>query len=143
MSGLYDHDFYAWAAEQAELLRAGRLSEADVANIAEEIESLGRREKRELTECLAALLVHLLQWRCQPDRRDRSLAVSVREQRRQAGRLLRDNPSLRPQLSDIVGDAYGDAILAAERETGLPESAFPSVCPWTAGQALDDAFMPE
>ena len=59
---LYDQDFYAWTSEQAGLLRAGRLSEADVEHIAEEIESMGKREKRELVNCLTVLLIHLLKW---------------------------------------------------------------------------------
>jgi hypothetical protein len=60
---LYDDDFYAWANEQAALLRAGRLSEADLEHIAEEIESMGRTEKRELISHLTVLLGHLLKWR--------------------------------------------------------------------------------
>jgi hypothetical protein len=46
-------DFHAWAEQQAGLLRAGRLSEADIAHIAEEIESMGRSQKRELVNRLA------------------------------------------------------------------------------------------
>ena len=61
-NSLYDQDFYAWANEQAALLRAGRLSEADIENIAEEIESMGRSEKRELVSRLNVLLLHLLKW---------------------------------------------------------------------------------
>jgi hypothetical protein len=44
-TSLYDRDFYAWANEQATLLRAGKLNEADIENIAEEIESMGRSER--------------------------------------------------------------------------------------------------
>ena len=72
MSDLYDRDFYAWANEQAGLLREGRLSSADVANIAEEIETLGRNEKRELRSRLSVLFLLLLKWRHQPARRSRS-----------------------------------------------------------------------
>ncbi len=61
-STLYDRDFYAWANEQAGLLRAGRLTDVDIAHIAEEIESLGKSEKRELVGRLAVLLLHLLKW---------------------------------------------------------------------------------
>jgi Domain of unknown function DUF29 len=70
---LYDHDFYAWANEQAGLLRAGRLSEADIEHIAEEIESMGRTEKRELISRLTVLLLHLLKWRYQPRQARREL----------------------------------------------------------------------
>lgn len=134
----YEADFYGWANEQAALLRAGRLSDADIANIAAEIESMGRGEKRELTNRLAVLLVHLLKWRFQPDRRGKSWRSTIREQRRQVGRVLADNPSLRPQIDSILADAYGDAVLIAERETDLPEDSFPAGCPWTFDQAMQD-----
>ena len=67
---LYERDFYAWANKQAALLRAGKLSEADVEHIAEEIESMGRAEKRELINRLAVLLSHLLKWQYQPGHRE-------------------------------------------------------------------------
>ena len=140
---LYDRDFYAWANEQATLLRAGKLSDADVENIAEEIESMGRAERNELTNRLAVLLGHLLKWELQPERRGRSWVLTIREQRRQVARNIKQNPSLRPQLGEIVADAYGDAVLAAQRETELPEEAFPAECPWTFDQAMHGEPAPE
>ena len=61
-STLYDQDFYAWANEQAALLRAGKLDQTDIENIAEEIESMGRSEKRELVNRPCVLLTHPLKW---------------------------------------------------------------------------------
>ena len=138
MSDLYDADFYAWANEQAALLRAGRLRAADIAHIAEEIESMGRSEKRELTSRLVVLLAHLLKWDAQPDRRGRSWILTIREQREEVAEVLHDNPSLRARIEEILADAYRKALLAAQRETGLPESAFPAACPWTFEQAMRD-----
>lgn len=128
---LYDRDFYAWASEQAALLREGRLADADIANIAEEIDTMGRGEKRELTNRLAVLLAHLLKWEAQPERRGRSWLLTIREQRRQAARVLADNPSLRPHLDSVLAEAYGDAILAAAREVDCDEDRFPATLPWT------------
>src|SRR5277367_4307404 len=119
MSDLYDRDFYAWANEQAALLRSGKLSDADAAHIAEELESMGRSERNQLTNRLAVLLAHLLKWRFQPGLRGNSWRLTIREQRRRAGRLLAQNPSLQADLDTILADAYGDAVLVAERETGL------------------------
>ena len=133
---LYERDFYAWANEQAALLRAGEFSAADIGNIAEEIESMGRAERNELTNRLAVLLTHLLKWELQPERRGRSWALTIREQRRQVARNIRQNPSLRPQLADIMVDAYGDAVLATQRETDLPETLFAAECPWTFDRAM-------
>src|SRR5580698_7276634 len=92
---LYDQDFFAWAQEQAELLRAGRLSEADIGHIAEEIESMGRAEKRELVNRLIVLLHHLLKWQFQPDRRGASWEATILVQRHALERHLEDNPSLK------------------------------------------------
>ena len=139
----YNRDFYAWAQEQAALLRAGRLSEADVANIAEEIESMGRSEKRELVSRLTVLLTHLLKWHGQPDRRGRSWRLTIATQRIQLADHLADNPSLKPMLPEALAHGYRVALLDAQRETGLDEGAFPVACPWTAGQVMDDGFLPD
>jgi len=140
---LHDQDFYAWANEQAGLLRAGRLSEADIEHIAEEIESMGKSEKRELVSRLTVLLLHMLKWQFQPGRRGASWEVSIRNQRRALVRHLADNPSLKPLLPEAVVDAYGDARGEAYAETGLPEAAFPAACPWSYEQLMDLKFWPE
>jgi hypothetical protein len=138
MSDLYDRDFYAWANEQGALLRAGQLSSADIEHIAEEIESMGRSEKRELVNRLTVLLTHLLKWEHQPQRRGRSRHLTIREQRRQVAAVMADNPSLRTRLGDILADAYAGALLAAQRQTGLAEDAFPAACPWTYDEVMRD-----
>jgi len=142
-ASLYDQDFYAWANQQAALLRAGNLSEADIENIAEEIESMGKTEKRELISRLAVLLMHLLKWRYQPGLRGNSWRLTVKEQRHRVARHLADNPSLKATLAETIADAYGDAVLGAARETGLDESAFAETCPWSFSQMMDPEFWPE
>lgn len=143
MPGTYERDFYAWANEQAALLRAGRLSEADIANIAEEIESMGRTERRELVNRLIVLLSHLLKWRFQPTRRSAGWEVAIRNQRRALVRHLADNPSLRSWRGEALAEAYLDARGEAYAETGLPEAVFPANCPWTFEEALDPDLWPE
>lgn len=140
---LYDTDFYAWANEQAALLRAGRLSEADIENIAEEIESMGRSERRELINRLNVLLLHLLKWRYQPGLRGRSWTLTIEQQRLRLGRHLADNPSLKSQLDEAMADAYQDARIDAERETRLARSAFPVACPFAFDEAMNPDFWPE
>ena len=93
---LYDRDFFAWSLEQVKLLRAGKLAEADIEHIAEEIETMGRTEKRELISRLSVLLLHLLKWRYQPERRSPSWEASIRVQRNRLADHLDDNPSLKP-----------------------------------------------
>ena len=125
-NSLYERDFYAWANEQAALLRAGRLDRADIDNIAEEIESMGRSEKRELTNRLKVLLTHLLKWRHQPMLRCKSWSNTITVQRDDAADHLADNPSLKDKLPEALSSAYRKAILAAAAETGFDTTTFPS-----------------
>lgn len=80
MSSLYHTDFHAWANQQATLLREGRLQAADIEHIAEEIESMGRSEKRELFSRLVILMMHLLKWQYQPMRRGHSWQATIKIQ---------------------------------------------------------------
>ena len=139
---LYERDFYAWAMEQARLLRSGRLGDADIENIAEEIESIGRGEKRELVSRLTVLLLHLLKWQFQPSHRGASWRLSIANAREQLADHLDDNPSLKSMLDAAMVSAYRYACREAAKETGLAFSAFPSACPWTFEQVMDEVFWP-
>src|ERR1700683_3000449 len=112
-SALYDQDFYAWSNQQAALLRAGKLGQADIEHIAEEIESMGRTEKRELISRLTVLLLHLLNWRYQPEKRGASWEASIRVQRNRLADHLEDNPSLKPLLPQALLSAYRDHAFEA------------------------------
>ncbi|HVC63485.1 MAG TPA: DUF29 domain-containing protein [Acetobacteraceae bacterium] len=142
-NSLYEQDFYAWANQQAALLRAGKLDSADVANIAEEIESMGRSEKRELVNRLAVLLLHLSKWRFQPAFQSASWRSGIEEQRLRLGDHLKDNPSLKAQINSAVDNAYRLARVDAERETGLARTTFPQTCPFTFDQAIAEDFRPD
>jgi len=139
----YDADFYGWANEQAALLRAGRLAEADLANIAEEIESMGRSEKRELVSRLSVLLTHLLKWRYQPGGRGSSWRASIIVQRDRLEDHLDDNLSLKPQIPKALQRAYKSAVVVAGDETKLGEAAFPQACPWSFDDIANSDFWPE
>lgn len=139
----YEQDFYGWTQEQARLLREGRFADLDVANVVEEIETLGRSERRELVAHLRVLLTHLLTWVHQPDRRGRSWRLTIEAQRVQARQHLQENPSLKPQLEDITENAYRLGIIDAERQTRLSRRTFPATCPWSFDQAMAEEFWPE
>jgi len=143
VSATYDSDFYAWANEQAALLRSGKLSAADIENIAEEIESMGRSEKREMVNRLIVLLMHLLKWQYQPNYQCSSWQTTIWSQRRELARHLKDNPSLRVKANEILLEAYPDAPIKASLETGLSKTTFPQTCPWSFGQIMDEGFWPE
>jgi Domain of unknown function DUF29 len=142
-SPLYERDFYAWANEQAALLREGKLKEADIAHIAEEIESMGRTEKRELISRLTVLALHLLKWHHQPGLRGPSWRATIRLQRHDLTAHLGDNPSLKALLPEAIEQAYGRAVIEAEAETGLPEFTFPAACPWSFEEMMSEDFWPE
>lgn len=141
--GAYDTDLYAWAMEQAALLRAGRLQELDIDNIAEEIEGLGKSQRRELVNRFAVLLAHLLKWKVQPGYRGTSWRLTIEEQRQRLAQHLADNPSLEAKLSEWVEQGYRLGSLTAQRESGVGRQLFPPHCPWPAEQILDETFYPE
>ena len=139
----YDADFYAWTVEQANLLRQGRFADVDIANIIEEIETLGRSEKRELRNRLLVLLAHLLKWQVQPGRRSNSWKLTITEQRIRLQGHVADNPSLVPSLPDIIVSIWRQVLVKAMRQTGFAEASFPEICPWPPELILDDRFFPE
>ncbi len=139
----YDTDFYAWTQEQARLLRTGRFDALDLTHLIEEIEDLGKREKRSLSSHLAVLLGHLLKWQYQPDYpHKKSWRATINTQRRAVAKLLRDNPSLHSQLAEFIADAYPDGVDLAVAETPHDYDIFPENCPWTPEQILGN-FWPE
>jgi hypothetical protein len=140
---LHDSDFYAWSLKQAALLRAGRVGEADLATIAEEIESMGKTEKRELVSRLTVLLLHLLKWQCQPAGRGNSWRLSIANARDEIADLLADNPSLKIVIDEVTASAYRYARRKAAIETDIGEEGFPGQCPWSFAQAMDAGFWPE
>jgi hypothetical protein len=142
MQNLYDQDFYSWLITNSQLIKEKRFSEIDVENIVEELESMGKSEKRELMSRLAVLLAHLLKWSYQPEQRSNSWKYTIEEQRRAVEEVLEDSPSLKYQLDQKFNDAYSKAVLIAARETGFAKAKFPQDCPFTWEQAINDNFWP-
>jgi len=127
----YERDFYSWLMEQAALVRDGRWEAVDRENLAEEIESLGREQFNKLVSAMRVLMLHMLKWDHQPERRSRSWILSVRVQRKHLAHVLSDNPGLKPRLAEAVERAYELARLEATQETGLDEDVFPPTCPYS------------
>lgn len=138
----YEKDFSAWAVHNAKLLRQGRLSEIDVEHIAEELEGMGKNNRRELISRLKILLGHLLKWQYQSGKRSRSWRITIDGQRIQINDLLNDNPILKPHLPAAVVDAYPAAVRLAVKDTYLPSSHFLTECPYTLEKILDEDCYP-
>ena len=138
----YEADYAQWCAEQGALLREGRLSELDRENLAEEIESLGRSDKKEIRSRLKELLLHLLKWHFQPEKRKGGWRASIIDQRTELKDLLDESPSLRSLPSKELAKWHGIARLKAADETGLRENVFPIDCPYSIDEILEDNFFP-
>jgi hypothetical protein len=136
----YEQDLYAWATEQAKMLRAGRLSEIDAEHLAEEIEGLSAREKRELRRRLAILIQHLLKWQYQPERQSVSWQLTITNQRDEILEILKDSPSLNEFFAGLLSIAYAQGKKWAELETGLKR--LPDECPYTLEQIMQADFLP-
>src|SRR5579864_234117 len=102
----YERDFYAWSSEQARALRTRRPEKLDWENLAEEIESLGRSDKRQVRSRLAVILIHLLKWRYQSRERSPSWSATLNAQRRDLEIVLADSPSLRRLVPGLMAEAY-------------------------------------
>ena len=140
---LYERDFAAWLEQQAALARAGKASLLDLTNIAEELEDMGRSERRALESQFIRLLMHLLKWHYQKTHRSGSWHVSIRDARRQIERILSDSPSLQPYAAEIFASCYADARGDAAAETKQPIEVFPEDCPYTLDQVRDSEFFPD
>ena len=140
---LYDKDFHAWLFQTADLLRQGRLAEIDAAHVAEELEDMGKRERRALESHVRNVTLHLLKWRYQSDKRTPSWRKSIRNGRLEIQALLKDSPSLTSQPAQMLANAYPAARADAVDETGLSEEAFPAQCPFTVEQVLDAEYWGE
>ncbi len=149
MSDLYDGDFFLWTARQAELLRgraAGEIAndaELDWLNLAEEIESVGASQRREVRRRLELICQHLLKWHYQPEHRSRSWQSTIHVQRRDLLKLFEDSPSLQSFAADerVLRAAFNNGREDAERETGLLR--LPDACPWTFEQIIARDFLPD
>jgi hypothetical protein len=139
----YDKDFYAWSLHNAVLIREGKLSEVDLKNVAEEIESMGKADRRELIDRLAVLLAHLLKWKFQPSLRGRSWEITIKEQREEVKDQLDESPSLKHELDDQFNRAYRKALNIVEKETGLNQNTLPKNCPFSLKESLEENFLPE
>jgi hypothetical protein len=132
-----EQDFYAWSQQAAACLRgSGELARELRNAIAEEIESLGKSEQRELYRRLSVILTHLLKWDAQPLKRSQSWRATLRVQRSDLARLLEQNPSLRARVNEELEPAYQRARELAAAQTGFEPETFPAACPYSADQVL-------
>jgi hypothetical protein len=138
----YDTDFYAWTQAQAAALRAKDWPALDLENLAEEIESVGQRDRDAIESQLVRVLLHLLKLTYDPATRPRrGWRVTVADAREKVARKARGGLQHHPAAYLPVAYRYArrKAALATER----PLADFPEACLWTIDQVLDEEFWPE
>ena len=142
-SNLYEEDFYLWIKTTAKQLKNGNFAEIDLDNLIEEIESMGRSEKRALKSNLLVLLMHLLKYKYQPEKRSNIWLSTIFEHRRRLKEDLTESPSLKKYLSEVFNECYQDARKQAALETGLSLDTFPLDSPFTTEESLNQDYLPE
>ncbi len=142
MSAAYSGDFNRWTEHTARLLREGRWREVDLAHLIEEVEDLGKSERRGISSQLTRLLLHLLKWQFQPARRSDSWLDSIADSRLQIELAVRDSPSLRAYPPEQLAQCYALARRGAAKQTGMPASEFPEECPYTLADILNEDWLP-
>jgi predicted DNA-binding ribbon-helix-helix protein len=141
-STLYDRDYYQWLTETAYLLSEGRLSEMDVPNLLDEIEAMGKSQKRAISSYLRVLLLHLLKWQYQPQKQSGSWRSSIRNARIALAERLAESPSLKSYPETVLSQCYRAARANAADETGLPLATFPETPPFDLQDILSEEFLP-
>ncbi|WP_414514762.1 DUF29 domain-containing protein [Nostoc sp. PCC 9305] len=142
-SDLYEQDFYLWIQTTAELLKQKNFTQLDLENLIDEIETMGRSEKKALRSNLEVVLMHLLKYKYQAEKRSGSWRATIREHRKRLRESLEESPSLKPYFSEVFGLCYDNARLLAADETELHLAIFPEKSLFTPEQALDPDFLPE
>jgi hypothetical protein len=138
----YDQDLVLWTERQAALIRAARFELMDLEHVAEEIESLGISDRRQLRNLLEVLIMHLLKWQFQPMHRSRSWQSTIRTQRGRIERVLEESPSLRREVAQLSREEYASAREGTSAETGFAVGTFPKSLPYPPEQILDGGFYP-
>jgi integrase len=143
MSAPNKTDFNLWIQQTAQLLRSHRWQEIDLEQLIEEVENLGKSERRAITSQLIRLLLHLLKWQYQPQRRSDSWLDSITDARTQIELAIQDSPSLKSYPSEQLNDSYQKARRQAAKQTGIEIVCFPEYCPYSLELVLDEDWLPE
>ena len=139
----YSTDMTSWIQQTIHLLRAERWNEIDVVHLIEEVEDLGKSERRGITSQLTRLLLHLLKWQYQPQRRSDSWLDSITDARTQIELAIEDSPSLKYHPATQLSDCYDRARRQAAQQTNLDISIFPIACQYDLELVLAENWLPD
>ncbi|WP_310349885.1 DUF29 domain-containing protein [Methylobacterium sp. BE186] len=136
----HEDDLFTWVQEQVSLLRSGRVEALDLDNIAEELSDVGNAQYSQLESALRVLLMQMLKWDQQPEKRTPSWIYSIREQRRRYAKSLRKNPGLKQHRDVMRDEIYPVSRDWAADECNLSPDEFPPECPYSWDDILDRPF---
>jgi hypothetical protein len=140
---IYEQDFSLWLEQAVQLLREGNLAALDIENLIEEIECMGRSEKQAVKSNLEIILMHLLKYKYQSEKRSNSWRYTLLEHRRRLDEAFKTSPSLKRYFLQEFENCYLGARKLASAETGLAIVAFPVEIPFAIAQVLDEDYLPE
>ncbi|MEA5510679.1 DUF29 domain-containing protein [Crocosphaera sp. UHCC 0190] len=143
---LYNQDYYLWLQTTIKQLKSGQFSTLDVENLIEELESMGKNDRRALESLLTRLLEHLLKltyWQTEREYNQRGWKNEIRNFRLQIKKILKDSPSLKPYLTEILGECYDDAKNLFMDSSGITASILPQTQIGTVEQILDENWFPD
>lgn len=140
---LYEQDFCLWVERALVLLREGNLRDLDLENLLEEIADMSNSQRQALESNLKIILIHLLKYKYQPDKRTNSWRYTIVEHRQRIRKAFKNSPSLKRHFLEEFADVYLDARQLAAIETGLPINTFPLESPFTSDRSLDEGYFPE
>jgi hypothetical protein len=140
---LYEQDYYLWLQTTANQLQAGNFLEIDLASLVEEIEDMGKSQRQAVKSNLRVILMHLLKYKYQPERRSNSWRSTLREHRTRLADYFADSPSLKRYFIEVFHECYQKARELAVDETGLSLETFPSESPFTIEETLNSGYLPD
>ncbi len=145
LGSLYELDYQDWLAQTVAQLRARDFGNLDLDHLIEEIESLGKRDRRAIARYLMRLCEHLLKlnhWETERAMCFRGWCVEVANFRLQIQAMLSDSPSLKNYLNEIFRAEYTNARKLMLTASGLPANTIPQEPAWTLAQVLDEDWLP-
>lgn len=144
-NSLYEQDYYLWLIQTSKLLQEGKLNQVDINNLIEEIDSMGRSEKKEIKSRLIILIEHLLKlnyWQAEKEYNARGWRNTVVEQRLQINLSFEDSPSLIKVLDESFLDCYNKARISTLQKYQLSGDLFPIQPPFSLEDILDSNYLP-
>ncbi len=141
LNNLYEQDYYLWVKDILKKTQEKRWDDMDWDNLWEEIDDMGKSQKQRLTSNLRILLMHLLKWEFQLEKRTNSWKYKIIEHRRRILEQLEDSPSLKNYLNLKFEATYQKARKDASLETNLSWKIFPEKSSYKIKQILDEDWF--